>query len=79
MEPTIVKGSDIIGSSAKKDVEVKVKKYDFKRPDKFSKDQTRTIAVLHETFSRLATTSLSSSLRMFCELHLASVDQMTYE
>ncbi len=79
MEPTIVKGSDIIGSSAKKDAEVKVKKYDFKRPDKFSKDQIRTIAVLHETFSRLATTSLSSSLRMFCELHLASVDQMTYE
>ena len=31
--------------------------YDFKRPDKFSKDQIRTVSIMHETFARLTTTS----------------------
>ncbi|MCE9499102.1 MAG: FliM/FliN family flagellar motor switch protein [Leptospira sp.] len=38
----------------------KVKIYDFKRPDKFSKDQIRTLQMMHETFARLATTGLSA-------------------
>ena len=41
----------------------KIKIYDFKRPDKFSKDQIRTVAMMHETFARLGTTVLSSMLR----------------
>jgi flagellar motor switch protein FliM len=57
----------------------KVKVYDFKRPDKFSLDQIRTVAIMHETFARLATTSLSSQLRNLTHLHVASVDQLTYE
>ena len=31
----------------------KVKIYDFRRPDKFSKDQIRTLQMMHETFARL--------------------------
>ena len=31
----------------------KIKIYDFKRPDKFSKEQIRTISIMHETFARL--------------------------
>ena len=27
--------------------------YDFRRPDKFSKDQMRTLQMLHETFGRM--------------------------
>jgi flagellar motor switch protein FliM len=53
--------------------------YDFKRPDKFSKDQIRTVSFLHETFARQATTTLSAMLRCFAHVHLASVDQLTYE
>ncbi len=30
---------------------VRVKIYDFKRPDKFSKDQIRTLQMMHETFA----------------------------
>ena len=40
----------------------KIKIYDFKRPDKFSKEQIRTVQIMHETFSRLTTTSLSATL-----------------
>ncbi|MDD5065771.1 MAG: flagellar motor switch protein FliM [bacterium] len=57
----------------------KVKIYDFKRPDKFSKDQIRTLQMLHETFARLTTTSLSAQLRTLVSVHVASVDQLTYE
>jgi len=57
----------------------KVKIYDFKRPDKFSKEQIRTIQMMHETFARLSTTSLSAQLRSVVHVHVASVDQLTYE
>ncbi len=57
----------------------KIKIYDFKRPDKFSKEQMRTVQIMHETFARLTTTSLSGSLRTLVHVHVASVDQLTYE
>ena len=57
----------------------KVKIYDFKRPDKFSKDQIRTVQMMHETFARLTTTALSAKLRAMVAVHVTSVDQLTYE
>ena len=57
----------------------KVKIYDFKRPDKFSKDQIRTVQMMHETFARLTTTALSAKLRSMVQVHVTSVDQLTYE
>jgi flagellar motor switch protein FliM len=57
----------------------KIKIYDFKRPDKFSKDQIRTVSIMHETFARLTTTALSAQLRTLIHVHVASVDQLTYE
>ena len=57
----------------------KIKIYDFRRPDKFSKEQMRTIQIMHETFARLTTTSLSAQLRCMVQVHVASVDQLTYE
>lgn len=57
----------------------KIKIYDFKRPDKFSKDQIRTLQMMHENFARVTTTSLSAQLRSLVNIHVASVDQLTYE
>lgn len=57
----------------------KIKVYDFKRPDKFSKDQIRTLYMLHEHFARLMNTYLSGSLRTIVHIDVASVDQLTYE
>jgi flagellar motor switch protein FliM len=34
---------------------------------------------MHETFARLTTTSLSAQLRSLVQVHVASVDQLTYE
>ena len=57
----------------------KVKTYDFKRPDKFSKDQIRTLYMLHENFARLLNTYLSTSLRTMVNVEVASVEQLTYQ
>ena len=59
--------------------ERKVKVYDFKRPDRFSKDQIRTLFMLHESFSRLVNTYLSASLRAMVDIEVMSVEQMTYQ
>jgi flagellar motor switch protein FliM len=57
----------------------KIKIYDFKRPDKFSKDQIRTLYMLHENFARLLNTYLSAHLRTLVHVNVVSVDQLTYE
>src|SRR4030043_586917 len=64
-------------SAAKEQKKVKI--YDFRRPGKFSKDHIRTLQMMHETFARLTTTALSAQLRALVGVHVASVDQLTYE
>lgn len=57
----------------------KIKTYDFKRPDKFSKDQIRTLFMLHESFSRMLNTYLSTHLWTLVNVEVASVEQLTYQ
>lgn len=57
----------------------KIKLYNFKRPDRFSKDQIRTIYMIHENFARLVNTYLSAHLRTMINVEVASVDQLTYD
>ena len=52
--------------------------YDFKRPERVSKDQMRAFQALHEGFSREFGASLSGMLRTIVEVKLISVDQLTY-
>ncbi|HEY8490790.1 MAG TPA: flagellar motor switch protein FliM [Dehalococcoidia bacterium] len=56
-----------------------IKPYDFRRPDKFSKDQIRTLLALHQGFARLVSTALSSQLRSVATVKLSSIDQSLYE
>lgn len=53
--------------------------YDFRRPDKFSKDQLRTLQMLHETFARLSASALSAYLRTPVSVDLISLEQVPYE
>ena len=57
----------------------KIKVYDFRRPDKFSKDQIRTLYMLHESFARMLNTYMSSHLRTLVNVDVASVEQLTYQ
>jgi flagellar motor switch protein FliM len=53
--------------------------YDFRRPDKFAKDQLRTLQMLHETFARMFASSLSAYLRVPTHVDLISVEQIPYD
>lgn len=52
--------------------------YDFKRPERVSKEQMRAFQALHEGFGREFGASLSGMLRAIVEVKLISVDQLTY-
>jgi flagellar motor switch protein FliM len=56
-----------------------VKLYDFRRPDKFSKEHIRAIQNIHETFARVTAQSLSSYLRATTTVSLSTIDQVVYE
>ncbi len=52
--------------------------YDFKRPERVSKEQMRAFEAMHEGFSREFGAGLSGMLRSIVEVKLVSVDQLTY-
>ena len=56
----------------------KISLYDFRRPDKVSKEQIRAIKNLHDKFARNFSSKLSAFLRSIVEIDVVSVDQMTY-
>ncbi|WP_422445809.1 flagellar motor switch protein FliM [Thermoanaerobacterium sp. DL9XJH110] len=62
----------------KEDSSKKIKTYDFKRPNKFSKEQLHTLSMIHENFARLLTTYLSAQLRTLVQVSVFYVEQMTY-
>ena len=53
--------------------------YDFRRPDKLSKDQLRTLQMLHETFARQAGSALSAALRTPVSIEMISLEQVPYD
>jgi flagellar motor switch protein FliM len=57
----------------------KIKVYDFRRPNKFSKDQIHTLHVIFENFTRSLGTYLSAQLRAPVQMEILSVEQLTYE
>ena len=44
----------------------RIKIYDFRRPDKFSKEQIRTVSNMHESFARLTASKSCSCSRSIC-------------
>jgi flagellar motor switch protein FliM len=56
-----------------------VKSYDFRRPDKFSKDHLRTLQAIHENVARAAAARLSARLRTSVSIALADTTQMIYD
>lgn len=55
-----------------------VRKMDFARPSKFSKDQLRTLQMLHEAFCRRASTYLSGTVRSLVEVSVTGAEQVPY-
>jgi flagellar motor switch protein FliM len=51
--------------------------YDFRRPDKFSKDHIRSIQSIHEAFDRFASNYLSAQVRSAVHCELGPIEQTT--
>ncbi|HTV03531.1 MAG TPA: flagellar motor switch protein FliM, partial [Luteitalea sp.] len=52
--------------------------YNFRRPDRVSKEQIRSLHFLHDRFARNISTSLSAYLRTVTDVNVTSVEQFTY-
>ncbi|MEI6668807.1 MAG: flagellar motor switch protein FliM [Acidobacteriota bacterium] len=52
--------------------------YDFRRPDRVSKEHIRSLQLLHDRFARNVSGSLSAYLRAVTEVSSLSVEQLTY-
>jgi len=52
--------------------------YDFKHPNRVSKDQVRTLENMHDNFAGHFSSALSALLRTIVDVDLVSVDQITY-
>ncbi|WP_346877349.1 MULTISPECIES: flagellar motor switch protein FliM [unclassified Clostridium] len=71
---------DLEPSDIEKDEEnVKIKNYDFKRPQKFSKDVIRAVEVIHDNYARIVSNYLTAQLRSNVKVKIESVEQITYE
>lgn len=56
----------------------KVKTYDFKLPKKFTKEQLRTITGVFEIYAKHLSSYLTGTLRTFCEVEVASIEETKY-
>lgn len=52
--------------------------YDFRRPNRVSKEQLRFLQTIHESFARQFSNSLSGYLRTIVDIEVVSADQLTY-
>lgn len=57
----------------------KVRVYDFRRPNKFSKDQLYTLQIIFENYSRSLSTYLSAQLRHAVSIDVLAVEQLMYD
>jgi flagellar motor switch protein FliM len=58
---------------------LKVRIYDFRKPNKFSKEQTSTFQVIYGNYARSLGTYLSINLRSTFHVSLVSIEQVVYE
>ena len=75
-------GAELVASEANKKPKLPEDRqiiiYDFKRPNRVSKEQLRAIKGIHDKLARNLASQISSIMRSIVEIRLHSVDQMTY-
>ncbi|KAJ53494.1 flagellar motor switch protein FliM [Clostridium tetanomorphum] len=63
----------------KEEEKQKVKPYDFRSPQKFSKDHIRTLELIHDNYARIISNYLTAQVRNNVKIKIESVQQITYE
>lgn len=75
---SVIKKSDA-GATQPQVAKARLRVYDFRRPDKFTKDQLRGAQLLFDDFSRQLTSYFSGLFRMAIHANVNSIDQITYQ
>jgi len=70
---------DVAPEDMAEDPALKIKEYDFRTANRFSKEQIRTFHIIYETFARLFTSYLSGTLRVMCSSEVMSVEEVKYQ
>ena len=52
--------------------------YNFRRPDRLSKEQVRSLYLMHDLYAQVLSSSLPLFLRAVCEVNLVSVEQQSF-
>ena len=68
-----------LDSTLKEEFKPSCKLYNFRRPDKFSKEHLKALQDIHRDFARHLATILTGYLRMEVEIDIISIDQLTYD
>jgi flagellar motor switch protein FliM len=71
-EPAAAASADAMGEAQA------VIRYNFRRPDRVSKEQIHSLHFLHDRFARNVATSMSAYLRSIIDLSVVSVEQFSY-
>jgi flagellar motor switch protein FliM len=76
---TTVSSGDVPDADSYDDAKLRsIVAYDFKHPNRVSKDQIRTLENMHDNFAGHFGSMLSAVLRSIVDVDLVSVDQITY-
>lgn len=53
--------------------------YDFRRPVRLAREHSHALRIAMQTFARQATTVLTTSLRVLCQLSTAQIEELSYD
>ncbi|MDR1674722.1 MAG: flagellar motor switch protein FliM [Oscillospiraceae bacterium] len=71
-------GSNALNEEVSAEAEKKVKSYDFKTPKKFTKEQTKIISDIYQIYSRLLSSYLTGTTRLYCKVQVLSIEEQRY-
>ena len=63
----------------KEDENHKIKLYDFRSPQKFSKEHIRTLELIHDNYARIISNYLTGQTRQNVKVKIETVEQISYE
>ena len=63
----------------KAEPELRVKSFDFRTANRFSKEQMRTLNIIYDNFAKVFATYLSGTLRAMCDCDVISVEELKYQ
>jgi flagellar motor switch protein FliM len=78
-KPAAVPLTPVVAGPTAGEANGEVKVYDFRQPNRFSKEQMRALRLIHETWARRISVSLGAHLRTAVEVNLADIDQGVYQ